>query len=234
MIKAIFFDLDGTLLPMNIDTFRKGYFKSLSDALAPLGLSQNEFISAMLVGVKDMYHNDGTVTNKEVFWNSFKGATGVELEPFIRESDAFYEEEFHKSRVFAGENPLAKKAVELARQGGRKVVLATNPLFPLAAQTARLSWVGLEAEDFDLITDYASDSFTKPNPKYYLSICERVGVEPSECLMIGNDVLEDMMGASQAGLSCYLVTDDVIESDKFEWDGPSGSFAEMIEYISKL
>ena len=52
--------------------------------------------------------------------------------------------------------------------------------------------------------------------------------------MIGNDVLEDMMGASQAGLSCYLVTDDVIESDKFEWDGPSGSFAEMIEYISKL
>ena len=234
MIKAILFDLDGTLLPMDIEIFRKEYLKLLSNRLSPIGLEPDKILASVWAGVKDMYKNDGSVSNKEIFWKAFERVTQKDVTEFVKASDAFYDNEFRAAKAFTGENPLAKEAVEIAGKKGRRVVLATNPVFPLNAQTTRLSWIGLSAEDFDLVTDYESDSFTKPNPKYYLSICERIGVEPSECLMIGNDVLEDMMGASQAGLSCYLVTDDVIESDKFEWDGPSGSFAEMIEYISKL
>ena len=35
MIKAILFDLDGTLLPMDQDTFIKAYFGLLAKKLAP-------------------------------------------------------------------------------------------------------------------------------------------------------------------------------------------------------
>ena len=132
------------------------------------------------------------------------------------------------------QNPLATKAVKIAGQNGRKVVLATNPVFPKNAQETRLSWIGLSADDFELITDYESDRFTKPNPQYYLSICDCIGIAPEECLMVGNDVCEDMMGASKAGLSCFLVTDYVIESDKFEWGGPSGDFEELLKYLEAL
>ena len=85
-----------------------------------------------------------------------------------------------------------------------------------------------------MITDYSSDSFCKPNPKYYLSICERIGVRPEECLMVGNDESDDMMGASAAGLDCYLVTDCLIPSDKFTWTGKRGTFSQLVEYLESI
>ncbi|MBR6680629.1 MAG: HAD family hydrolase [Clostridia bacterium] len=234
MKKAVFFDLDGTLLPMDIKSFAKGYLTMLAGKLSPLGLEPETIINSVWAGVKDMYKNDGSATNKEIFWLAFEKFTGKSREGFLEASDAFYENEFRAAQQFTSENPLAKIAVELAGNGGRKVVLATNPVFPKSAQLTRLSWIDLSADDFELITDYESDSFTKPNPQYYLSICERIGVSPDECIMIGNDVGEDMMGASQAGLSCFLVTDYIIESDKFEWGGPSGNFGELLEYLKAL
>lgn len=234
MIKAIFFDLDGTLLPMDVKQFSKGYLGLLAAKLAPLGLEPKAVVNAVWEGVKDMYSNDGTETNKEMFWRAFERFTGKSRDGFLESSDAFYDNEFHLAKQFTGENPLARTAVELAARNGRTVVLATNPMFPKNAQVSRLSWIGLSGEDFALITDYESDSFTKPNPKYYLSICDRLGVTPSECLMVGNDVTEDMMGASKAGLSAFLVTDYIIDSDKFKWEGPSGSFKELLKYLETL
>lgn len=234
MIKAVFFDLDGTLLPMDIEKFTKGYLYLLSSKLSLLGLSSDIIVGAVWAGVKDMYANDGSNTNKELFWKAFERFTGKSRAGFLEESDAFYDNEFRAAKQFTAENALAKKAVELAGENGRKVVLATNPVFPKNAQEARLSWIGLSSGDFELVTDYESDSFTKPNPKYYLSICDRIAVAPEECLMVGNDVTEDMMGASKAGLSCFLVTDYIIKSDKFEWGGPSGDFKELLEYLETL
>ncbi len=234
MIKAVFYDLDGTLLPMDVNSFAKGYLGMLAGKLSPLGLEPETIINSVWAGVKAMYKNDGSTTNKELFWLAFEKFTGKSRAGFLEASDAFYDNEFQAAKRFTSENPLAPKAVELAAQNGRKVILATNPVFPKNAQVTRLSWIGLSADDFELITDYESDCFTKPNPQYYLSICERIGIAPEECLMVGNDVTEDMMGASKAGLSCFLVTDHIIESDKFEWGGPSGDFEELLKYLEAL
>lgn len=38
MLKAIFFDLDGTLLPMDYDDFCKMYFSMLTDKLSESGI----------------------------------------------------------------------------------------------------------------------------------------------------------------------------------------------------
>ena len=85
-----------------------------------------------------------------------------------------------------------------------------------------------------MVTSYESDKYCKPNTKYYEDICNRIDVQPGECLMIGNDELEDMYAASNAGMDCYLVTDCVIPSSEHPWEGPKGTFSEMVEMLKSL
>ena len=233
--KAILFDMDGTLLPMEYSTFFKGYFKLILGALVPInGDDPKALYEGFMKGIRAMDAADGTRSNKETFWNVFGQYIKGNVEEYIPVADAFYYNGFEKMRECVGENPLAVTAVELARAHGRKVVLATNPVFPRHAQVARATWVGLSENDFDLITDYDSDSHTKPQKEYYLSICERIGVRPEECLMIGNDESDDMMGASAVGMDCFLVTDYLITCDTYKWEGERGTFEQLIDKLTVL
>ena len=75
--KAIFFDLDGTLLPCDIDVFTKAYFTELAKVLAPYGYEKDELVAAIWGGTKLMYKNDGSKSNCDVFWECFaKSAKG--------------------------------------------------------------------------------------------------------------------------------------------------------------
>ncbi len=233
-MKAILFDMDRTLLPMDEELFIKTYFSGLARKLCPLGIEKDPLIAAIWKATGDMIRNNGSYTNYEVFWNVFADETGRDATPFIEASDAFYQKEFYDVKTVTSKNPLAVEAVKAAREAADKVVLASQPIFPMAAQIARASFVGLKPEDFDHITAYETESYAKPNPKYYEAICKRLGVEPKDCLMIGNDEKEDMYAASQAGLNCYLVTDNINAREDYPWDGPRGSFKDMIQMLKNL
>lgn len=234
-IQAVFFDLDGTLLPMDQEAFTRGYFQELASVLVPVTkIAPEALVAAVWDGTRAMVKNTGERSNADVFWDRFSAATGLETDLCRPLCDRFYSNEFHRAKRFTGENPLAAEAVALARGKGRRVVLASNPLFPLVGQASRLGWVGLAPEDFDLVTSYESDRFCKPNPRYYSDICARLGVTPQECLMIGNDETEDMYAATAAGLRAWLVTDCRIPSEAHPWDGPRGTFAELVEMLRGL
>lgn len=231
---AILFDLDGTLLPMELEGFAKAYFGALAKELAPFGIPTEALVKAIWGGTKAMIKNDGSRLNVDVFWDTFTQLTGVAREQVEPLCDRFYTEGFHAARVATGANPLAVQAVQAAREKARKVVLATNPLFPMQGQSTRLSWLGLTPEDFDLVTCYSTDRFCKPNPAYFADVCARIGVKPEECLMIGNDDREDMACAAAAGMDAYLVTDCRIPSPDAPWQGAQGTFAEMLDMLKKL
>ena len=61
MIKAVFFDLDGTLLPMNEDEFVKYYFGFLCQKVAHLGYDKEELVKVIWAGTKAMIKNDGSI-----------------------------------------------------------------------------------------------------------------------------------------------------------------------------
>ena len=61
-IKAVLFDLDGTLLPMDQDVFTKGYFKFLIKKAAPYGYEPEKLISSIWQGTAAMVKNTGPVT----------------------------------------------------------------------------------------------------------------------------------------------------------------------------
>lgn len=234
--KAILFDMDGTLLPMDTDKFIGAYFSELTKVMLPFGFTKEELKKKLFVGVEAMVKNDGRQTNMEAFWKVLvKDHEDMDMKAAVETTEAFYTTDFHKVKALATkENPLAVKAVELAHQKAEQVILSTNPLFPAVAQASRLSWIGLKPEDFDLVTAYEDNSYCKPNPKYFVAICERMGLKPEECLMIGNDELEDMYTASSLGMDCYLVTDWMIPREGYTWTGNKGTFEELLAFLNTL
>lgn len=233
-INTVLFDLDGTLLPMDQDKFVQAYFKLLSARLAPRGYEPKQFLSSLWAGVAAMVKNDGSCINEERFWKSFTAVYGeksMEDKPYI---DEFYCDEFNKVQEVCGFNPAAKEIVEVLKAKGKRIVLATNPIFPAMATKNRIRWAGLVPEDFELYTTYENSRYCKPNPKYYLEILEKIGCKPEECLMVGNDVTEDMV-AETLGMKVFLLTDCLINKDGEDISKyTNGGFEELREYCKMI
>ena len=233
-MKTILFDLDGTLLPMNQEEFIKAYLGGLATKLLPYGYDPNQLINAIWTGTKAMVINDGTETNETRFWQAFEHIIGEDVRKDEPLFDDFYRNEFQQVKAVCGFMPEAKDILEFCRSKGLRVILATSPLYPRVATESRIRWAGLQPEDFDFITTYEDSHYCKPNPDYYREICEKIGVAPENCLMIGNDEREDMKAASEAGFNCFLVTDCRIMSKHFVWTGERGSFEQALHMLERL
>ncbi len=231
--KAILFDLDGTLLPMDYDAYTKGYFGMLYRRIAEFGYTKEQFIGGMWKGVESMVRNDGSKINADRFWETFAGIMGKEILDRKPTIDEFYETEFQKTMIYTTPNPEAITAVRLAREKSDTVILATNPIFPEIATRTRMGFVGLKPDDFALVTHYENSCTCKPNPAYYIEICEKMGIDPKECLMIGNNTEEDIRAASTVGMDTYLITDCLICEGEMP-ECKSGSFNEMLEFLRNI
>ncbi len=232
-LDAILFDLDGTLLPMDNDLFTRGYLHLLAEAMEEHGYEERSMTLAMWKGVSAMVKNDGSEPNIDAFCRRFGSELGRDARRDIPLFDAFYLNGFAEARALTSPTPLARTAVSLAKEKANKVVLATNPLFPRVAIEVRLSWAGLSADDFDLVTDYETSRSCKPNPAYYAEIMKKISSSPERSLMIGNNADEDARASLAAGLSAYLVTDCLI-GDPSGLTVPSGSLADLTEWLKAL
>ena len=226
------FDLEGTLLPRDLEEFTKECLTLLAKKLAPYGYDPKQLTNTIWAGTGAMVKNDGSRTNEEAFWEVFAQVYGERTQTDKPLFDGFYEKEFHQAKVICGYNPEAAKTVRQLRKMGYRIVLATNPLFPAVATQARIRWAGLEPSDFELYTTYENSSFSKPNTAYYQQILSRLGLSAEECLMVGNDVTEDMV-ARKLGMHVFLLTDCLLNKDGVDISlFPNGSFPQLLEYIA--
>lgn len=232
-ITTVLFDLDGTLLPMNQDEFTKGYFKLLAAKLALHGYEPKQLVDTIWACMTAMVKNGGTCSNEEVFWEKFAAIYGEKAladKPLFEE---FYEKEFEGAKAYCKFNPRAPKAIHRIQEMGYRVVLATNPIFPAVATEARIRWAGLEPSDFELYTTYENFGYCKPNPAYYKEILDRLNVVPEKCLMVGNNVKEDMV-AQVLGIQVFLLTDCLINKERVDINQfPRGSYNRLFEYIEE-
>lgn len=205
MIKSVIFDLDGTLLPMNDDVFVETYFRSLCKRFIPLGYDKDELISTIWAGTKAMIKNDGSKLNETVFWETFTNKFGKNSIGDKSQFDEFYLNEFKQTKESCGENEFAKLAINLAKEKGLKIILASNPVFPIDAMLTRLGFINLERNDFDYITHYSNSHFAKPNSKFFEEILMNNNLKPNEVIVFGNSEKEDIIPAEAIGLKSYLV-----------------------------
>ncbi len=233
-ITTVLFDLDGTLLPMDQDTFIKAYFSGLSKKASLKGYKPEEFIKTIWAGTGAMIKNSGEISNEQMFWNVFTSVYGKAARADEVWFEQFYENEFQAVQNVCGFNKNAANAIAKIKTLGFRTVLATNPLFPPIATKSRIKWAGLNADDFELITTYDNSHFCKPNLEYYKEILSTLSLSPEECVMVGNDVSEDMV-ANKLGMKVFLLTDCLI--NKYREDisvYPHGGFDELICYLEGL
>ena len=233
-ITTVLFDLDGTLLPMDQNVFIKTYFGGLARRLAPYGYEPQKLIDSIWQGTAAMVKNNGEVTNEERFWNGFEAAYGRPARQDEEHFAAFYREDFDKVSSSCGYTPAARAIVDTAKACGLRTALATNPIFPAMATERRIAWAGLSTSDFELVTTYENSRFCKPNLNYYRDVMQALGVCPEECLMVGNDVGEDMI-AEALGCRVFLLTDCIINPKSKDISAyPNGSYEDLMAFIKQL
>ena len=234
-LKAVLFDLDGTLLPMNQDNFINKYFSEITSYLCKNSdYEPKKFMESMWLGIKAMILNDGTKSNEDAFWKVFSEIYGEEkVKNDYKIFERFYQERFINTKTECGYTEKSKELIDYLKSNHIKTALATNPMFPTVATEARMSWVNLYPSDFELFTTYEMIGYSKPNPKYYIEIANRIGIEPGDCLMVGNDVSDDM-SARLCGMDVFLLTDCLINTKNLDVTPyPRGGFDELFDYINK-
>jgi len=172
--------------------------------------------------------------NYDVFWDVFCAFAGKEALDHMDTIDEFYAKEFQQVQQVCGFAPRAAEVIRRVRALGYIPVLATNPLFPRLATESRVRWAGLQPEDFALITVYENSRHCKPNPDYYRDILSELGAAPEECVMVGNDVQEDMI-AEELGMQVFLLTDCLLHAEGKDISlYPQGGFEDLIRFIEAL
>ena len=233
MIKTVLFDIDGTLLPMDLEVFTKCYFKYLLEYVSPMGYDPAEVYRAVMYGVQLMVKNDGSSTNEEVFWKGFGGILGPKACEHKDLFDRYYLTDFNKAKDVCGFNPKVAEVIAKIKGKGIGLAVASNPLFPMVAQEARVKWAGVDPADFAHITAYENCCYAKPNPKYFLEILEHMGLKAEETLMVGNDVSDDM-AAKEAGLQVFLIKDCIINDKELDISQyPQGNYEDLWNYIEQ-
>jgi len=234
-MKYIFFDLDGTLLPLDNQKFLKAYYQEVQQKFSQTKFNPKLIIAGINEGLAKMFKNDDDVTNDRIFWDGFYQASGY-LEQEVHDIFIdFYNHEFLKIKNLLKDEGYSKKIVAELKAKGYQLVLATNPLFPKVAQLNRMALVGLKESDFIFITDYENSTKLKPNHHYFKEIMDKLSINAEDVLMVGNDVNEDLVAASKAAINAVLIDDFMINAHDLDYSKyDSYSLASFYQYVQTL
>jgi FMN phosphatase YigB (HAD superfamily) len=205
MLRAVLFDLDNTLIRYSERQFFDRYLPKVTEAFSDM-MPPGIFVEKLILSTQALMNNDGSKSNAEYFMSLFcSGYEGREEEIWSRFIE-FYRTQFDEFRALVTVPHGVRELFLRLKSKGIKTVIASNPIWPLYVQIKRLSWAGIDDLDFDLITHLENMSYCKPHIEYYEQTCQKIGETPGECLMVGNDPVNDMVVAT-VGMKTFLVTD---------------------------
>jgi len=228
-LEALLFDLDGTLLQVRMSRFLESYFPLLA-ARFGAGGDLPRFRAALIDSVREMMHSrDGKRLLSTVFLESFAPKVDRDAAGVTAVFEEFHRDGIDALRSLTKPLPEARPLLERAAALGYDIALATNPVFFRPAIDARLRWAGLGSFPFRFVSSADNMHFSKPHAEYFAELLEKIGREPSRCLMIGDDPAMDMP-AREAGLATWFVP---TEGKSLEREGSdySGSLADLAAWL---
>lgn len=231
MIDTVLFDLDGTLLSMDMDKFMHSYFEGISNSFCRL-VEPAALIKNIMSATRYMVENtQSDKTNQKAFEEEFERLMGYDIAPLMDRFELFYRTDFKKLESIAYNQPICSKVVDMVKSKGYEVVLATNPLFPRIAIEERVRWTGIDVNCFKTITSFEEMHYCKPQIEYYQEIMEIINKRPENCLMIGNDAEEDMI-AHKLGMKTFLVDTHLIKrGDKLPPVDYIGGYQDLYNFV---
>ncbi len=232
--RAVCFDLDGTLLPLDLDVFLQRYFSALGQVAACSGADPAAFKAGMDAGIRAMTTHDDGCSNDQAFWRRFFAEVDPGACDWNAAFSAFYERSFGEIGADVVPDPAAARAVETLRAKGYTLALTTMPMFPAEGVKWRLNWAGVDADAFARITAYDNSTATKPRAIYYAENLAALGVDGKDVLMVGNNTVEDL-SFMQLGADAFLVTDYLLNPSGMDVNAVRhGTLAEFADWVETL
>lgn len=130
--------------------------------------------------------------------HDFVNAVTVTPELLHSTMEYFRRESTTHIRVYSG-------AVELLRSlraTGAKVILLSNAQRTFTEAEMKALGLWTEFDDIFISSDYCC---RKPDPHFYEAPLRKYNLKPEECLMIGNDPVNDILGAKKAGMDALYI-----------------------------
>ena len=236
MSLTLLLDLDDTLLTNPLDRFITAYMKALTHHVAPY-VKPEQFLNALLAATRQMAQNqDPDCLLKEIFDDRFFPALGMHPADLSGIINGFYNQVFPTLKDMTAVRPAAIDLVTEAVKREYRVVIATNPLFPLTAIEQRLEWAGLSPAEypFALIPSYEHMHFAKPNPAYLAELLARLGWPEEPAVMVGNDLKRDIDCAWCLGLPSFHILEESNGHEAQSERHPSGSLSQIIPWIDSI
>ena len=203
-VTTLLFDLDGTLLDIDMPAFLKAYFSLAGRRfVSPPELPRLTPVLAAAARKMAAYRT-GTHTLDRVFLEALSPALKrppIEVRGVFTE---FHRAEFEQLRRLTAPRPAALPLLERALALGYELAIATNPVFFLEAIRARIRWAGLEGIPFTLVTCAEIMRCAKPHREYFTQTLRLLSRRADECLMIGDDPGMDLP-ARLLGIGTWLV-----------------------------
>ena len=118
-------------------------------------------------------------------------------------------------RLYAGAQDLLKSL----KHSGSRVCLLTNAQRLFTEQELQDTGIHDLFDGIFISSDYG---VKKPDPVFFEMVLQNTGYHPSECLMIGNDLSCDILGAQYAGMPGYYIHSNLSPSEDRGKAVPSG------------
>lgn len=232
-MKTILFDLDGTLLPMDVNKFMYLYSQAMTEAFHDFD-QPDQLFKHVMASVNHTIVNKEKVKNYDKFFGDFRNRVNGSLESYLDRFDIFYDHHFSKAQASTYVSNEVVEAIKILKSKGYQLIIATNPIFPMVANQHRIKWAGLDAKDFDYISCFEENHYCKPNLEFFQEIMTLNNLNPEDVLMVGNDVQEDLI-VKRLGVKTYLIDDHLIHrtDDKIVSDY-QGNYKDFLTFVKSL
>lgn len=231
-LQGVLFDLDGTLVDVDMYVFIPAYLRRLSDFFSDL-IDARRFRREMLAATTTMLQSKKrSASNEEMLLSLLFRRLGIGQGQFQERLQQFINDGLDSLRPLVQSLPLAHSILQSCADRGLRLVLATNPVFPLQIVEARLRWGGLANLPFDLVTSYENSRYCKPDRRYFEDVLDFLQIPAETCLMVGNDTDHDL-AAQQVGISTFLVDTCLVNrgDSPFEADW-QGNHGDLLRFLS--
>ena len=210
MIKAVLFDLGGTLHKSSTSPERDLWFcRRILDRLGDYGIFPEggaELLARRLAVNSEIYKHESEKTLRELpaerIWSEYYlreyGLTAEELAPFAEELSFLYDYE----RPCVMRRPHLKETMEALKAMGFRLGVISN-IISRSVVRHFLAEYGIE-ELMDCVITSAETGIRKPSPEIFRAAEKAMDLRPEELAYVGDTISRDVIGTRKAGWAMMI------------------------------